>query len=218
MNQLDGGLRLKGAIFALLLSLSLEANMDGAPALKALQTLDYGKIQNDLKSGNLNRIPVLSIEGYAEASNNGFQSILGGSLVSFDTVTGPHTTNITPPSINGTTFHVIEAGTYLIMFHVRGTPDQLTPPHPLIFDVTANGTPIGASQFAADNQTTSLSSLGTEQVNGFVIATLPAHAAIQLRNITNSGTSVVTLHASTTKAAVVNAAITILRLAGSGIV
>ena len=204
MNQPCSGLGLKSAIFAFLLSLSLNADVP-----KSDQTKDVTAAQEILTE--ILKSPV-AIVGYAEASNTGFQSILGGGPVKFNKSTAPHTANITPPATNGTTFNVIETGTYLIMFHVRGTPDQLTPPHPLIFELTADGVAIAASQFAADNQTTSLSSLGTEQVNGFAIVTLPAHTSIQLHNITNSQTSVVTLHASTTGLAAVNATLTILRL------
>jgi len=221
MNQSGRRLRLKSAAFALLLSLSLNASVqrndqtkDGTSAQKTSRAFEDAGVQEMLDSGNIDTslLRSLNIVGYAEASNIGHQSILGGGLVKFDTSTAPHTSNITPPASNGTTFNLIEAGTYLIMFHVRGAPDQLTPPHPLIFEVAANGTAIAASQFAADNQTTSLSSSGSEQVNGFAIATLPAHTTIQLRNITNSQTSVVTLHASVVGFPVVNAVLTILRL------
>jgi len=157
--------------------------------------------------------------GYAAAYNyNQDQTIVTGAPVLFHNPSGVFL-GITEPAIDGSTFTIANPGTYYFEYHVRGTPGDLVPPAPLVFELRANGTAIAASNFASDTQIASLPSDlngGTLATNGFVIATIPAGATtITLNNITGYD---VILSASaqqgpSTGPAAVNASLIIERIA-----
>ena len=154
--------------------------------------------------------------GYAFAASSQTATVLANHFVRFNLSAAPHTADITPPVPNGNTFTVNTSGTYLIIFHVRGTPANLTPPDPLVFNVTANGVAIPRSQFQSDIQTISLAAGGTLSVNGHVLVRLSAGTAIKLHNVTqHAGTpaNVTLTSAPTGGPASDNAALTILRIA-----
>ena len=154
--------------------------------------------------------------GYAFAASSQTATVLANNFVHFNLSSAPHSADITPPVPNGNTFTVNVRGTYLFIFHVRGTPAHLTPPDPLVFELTANGVAIARSRFQSDIQTTSLAAGGTLAVNGHVIKKLDAGTKIRLHNVTqHAGTpaNVTLTSAPTGGPATDNAALTILRIA-----
>jgi len=153
--------------------------------------------------------------GYAFAASSSTATVLANSTVHFNLSSSPHNADITPPVAGGDTFTVNATGTYLIIFQVRGTPANLTPPDPLVFNVTADGLAIPASRFQSDIQTTSLAAGGTLTLNGQVVVNLNSGAHIRLHNDTkHAGTAAnVTLTSAPTGGpATDNASLLILRI------
>jgi len=130
------------------------------------------------------------ILGYAGADNTATTVIATGGNAAFNLVEPSF--SILPLIPDATSFTVPIGGTYYFQFIVRGTPDSsLTPPAPLVFELTYNGLPIPGSQYASDTQSTSLGASGAGQtlaVKGYVVRDLPAGAVIHLHNI--SGTPI----------------------------
>jgi hypothetical protein len=118
-------------------------------------------------------------------------AIPGGGNVVFNDVGGPSAG--VAQAVGGLT--VTAAGVYQYFFQVRGTPESLTPPSPLIFALLVNATDEPLTQFASDSQTTSLAASpdGTEAVTGSGLITLPGGAVVALKNLTKSSTDTVTL-------------------------
>jgi len=130
------------------------------------------------------------ILGYAGAANTATTVIATGANAVFNLVEPSF--SILPRIPDAASFTVPIGGTYYFQYIVRGTPDvSLTPPAPLVFELTSNGTSIPCSRFGSDTQTTSLPASdggGTLTVRGFVVAALPAGAVIHLHNV--SGTPI----------------------------
>ncbi len=129
--------------------------------------------------------------GYAYVCNTAAEVVATGANVTFN-ITTPPSSGITPTA---TGFTILTAGVYRIQYQVRGTPETLTPPSALEFQITSNGTPIACGTYASDVQNTTLAAGGTEAVNGYTIVSLPAAATIALANITNSSADSVSLAA-----------------------
>lgn len=104
-------------------------------------------------------------------------------------------------AIGSTAFVISTSGTYLLEFHVRGTPSTSGP---VVFQLDQNGVQIPGSQYSSDVQNIAVAiqsgplvtSFDTHAVNGIVTAELLAGDLVTLQNITPS-LSVVSLPADT---------------------
>jgi Collagen triple helix repeat (20 copies) len=85
-------------------------------------------------------------------------------------------------------------GTYLLEFHVRGTPSVAGP---IVFQLNVNGVQILGAQYSSDFQNTviasfysnslsAVSATNTQAVNGIVTAELQAGETISLQNVTGA--------------------------------
>jgi len=155
----------------------------------------------------------------------GAGSFAHGAVYSTSTATvaaggGNVTFNITSGSSSAITqsaagFTIVNTGIYEYRFQVRGTPEILTPPNPLIFGLSVNGTlQQPQALYASDTQTSSLSATGTEAVTGFGLISLTSGQTVALTNDTNSGSDTVTLTSAPLGGpAAVNAALMLTQIA-----
>jgi hypothetical protein len=155
----------------------------------------------------------------AYASNTASTVVAAGGFFTFNII-GPQTgTSVTPPAPAGTSFTIVNTGTYEFNYQVRGSPGgALSPPFPIIarlWNATA-AAPVPGSQYASDSQTTALAAApnGTEAVNGFGTASLTAGAVIELQNWTTTGGNSVTLTSVPLGGdATINASLRLVRIA-----
>lgn len=138
-----------------------------------------------------------AITVYATARNESSQVYAANSLVTFDTPGSA--TGITPPTVSGTDFTILSTGVYKYWFQVRGRPENIAPPEPILFGLSLNhsGTIVG-TEFAADVQSSAGTGATTEStwaVNGTGIVNLTSGNTVSLRNRTNAGADLVAVTA-----------------------